>query len=234
MFSRLAHHDQKTLIRSTLLYTGAGIAVILGFLFLILPLFIRILAYKNLGSGTSASTEISLSTRPTLRAPYSATSSATVTLTGTAQAQQKIILLVGGIAEHETVALEDGSFIFTDITLVSGENSFSAVSEDKNGERSNPSSVVTVSLIADAPTLEIQAPTNGTVFTKRKENPIPVRGKTEPNNRVFLNDRLQFVGSDGSFTGNVQLTQGKNTIIVKVVNPAAVETIQEISVEFAP
>lgn len=234
MYSRLLKHDRSSLIKQTVFFFGLSIALSLAFLFVILPLFIKFLAFRNLSSKITYTEENTLSMRPYLSAPYDATSSAQISLSGTAQSGQKIILLQNGASGADTTANDQGSFSFDSVSLEAGQNTFSAVSENAEGERSNPSNVVTISYVKDAPKLEVSEPANDSTVTQRKQNPVRVRGKTDPGNKVYISDRLQFVSGDGSFTGQVQLSEGENTITVKAVNPAQIETIQEIKVKFSP
>jgi hypothetical protein len=234
MYSRLEHHDKQVILKQTAMFLGGTVLLSAAFLFLILPAFIRFLAFRTLGSKIVVEETDTLPSRPFLSSPFDATSSAQITLTGSAQAKQKIILLIGGVPGPETTAGDNGSFSFSQVGLESGGNTFVAVSENDKGTRSNPSNTVTISYVKDAPKLEISTPATDTTITQRKQNPATVAGKTDSGNKVYINDRLQFVGSDGSFSGKVQLSDGDNTIVVKAVNPAQVETTQEISVHFQP
>ncbi len=232
--SRLEHHERSVLLKQTLIFTGSGVGLIIAFLFLILPAFIRVMALRNLGSKIVIEDTAILPARPFLAEPFSATSSASIDLTGNAQAGFKVILLHNGVAGLETTASENGSFTFSDVSLTDGENVFTAVAENDKEERSNPSSEVHISLVKDAPKLEVTQPADGSEITKRKDNPVTVKGTTDKGNKVYMNDRMLFVANDGSFSGAVQLSEGENTIVVKAVNPAGIESVSELKLSYRP
>lgn len=234
MYSRIGHHENRTLIRQIILALGGSVILVVLFLVAILPAFIKFLAYRNFSSKIAATPESVLPTRPFLSAAFEATSSATLELTGTAQKGQKIMLLQNGAPGPETSAKDDGSYTFSGVTLEAGQNSFSSVAIANSGERSNPSNTITVSFVKDAPKLEISSPEGETTISQRKQNPISVKGKTDPGDKVYINDRLTFVSADGSFSGQVQLTEGDNTIVVRALNAASVETTNEIVVHYTP
>lgn len=234
MYSRLANHDRRTLLRQTIFFSAGSVALVIAFLFVILPAFIKFLAFRNLSSKIAVTDDAVLATRPSLSSPYEATSSSSITLTGRSQGDRKIILLQNGVPGPETSANDEGDFSFENVSLESGSNTFTAVSENEKGERGNPSSPVNISYVKDAPKLEISEPANDATISQRKQNPVVIKGKTDPGNRIYINEKLQFVSSDGSFSGQFQLTEGDNTITVKAVNPASIETIQELSVRFQP
>lgn len=234
MYSRLAHHEGSTLVKQIFFFFGVSIGLVVLFLLVILPAFIKFLAFRNFSSKISYTSENVITGKPFLTQPFDATNSATLKLTGSAQSGLKVILLQNGSPGPETTATSDGSFTFSNVTLEAGQNTFTAVAQTDKGDRSNPSNAVVISLVKDAPKLTIDTPANDLTVTQRKQNPITVKGKTEPGDRVFINDRLVFVTSDGSFTGQVQLSEGDNTITVKSLNAASTETSQDIVVHFSP
>ncbi len=234
MYSRLAHHEGNGLVRQILFFFGASVGLVILFLLVILPAFIKFLAFRNFSSKITYTTDSVLPPHPFLNQPFDATNSATITLTGSSQGGQKIVLLQNGAPGAETTASENGSFSFASVTLEAGQNTFTTVAQNEKGDRSNPSNAVIIAFVKDAPKLTIDTPANDTTISQRKQNPVTVKGKSEAGNKIYINDRLIFVGSDGSFTGQVQLVEGDNTISVKAINAAAIETIQEILVRFSP
>lgn len=232
--SRLQSHEQKILLRQIVIFFGSGVGLIVAFLFLILPGFIRVMALRNLGYKEATNENTILPARPTLEQPFDATSSATLSLSGSAQPNAKVILLQNGVPGPETRSDDSGTFTFETVTLESGDNTFTAVVENEQNVRSNPSGEMHISFVKDAPKLEIETPTENQEFTKRRDNPIPIKGKTDAGNKVTINDRVLFVSNDGSFSGAVQLSEGDNTIVIKAINAALIETIEERHVRFVP
>ena len=79
-----------------------------------------------------------------------------------------------------------------------------------------------------SPPLEVSSPLeNDVVFSPIVE----VRGKTDPNGSVFINNDPVVVDGSGNFKKNISLFVGKTTIIVKAVNYFGKETIIERQIE---
>lgn len=233
MPSRLESHDRKRYLRQIILLNLASAGLIIGFLFVVLPAFIKVLALRNLGTGGNDTQSTVLPARPTLSQPFDATSSADIKLSGNAVASSKVILLQNGAPSEETTSSEDGSFSF-DVSLESGDNLFAAVVENTEKVRSNPSTSFTIRFVKDAPKLEVSEPADGTTITQQRANPVTIKGKTDPGNKIFINDGVQFVSNDGSFSGRVQLANGENTVVIKAVNTAQIETVKELKLTFSP
>lgn len=231
--SRLESLEKTRLLKQTGLFFGGGIGVILVFVFIVLPIFSKILAAANKQSMLPVSTPSTVLLTPTLSVPYNATNSASLTVSGTAQAGMSVLLGQNGSIDKKTTASADGSFSF-DVTLNSGDNMFQAYIEDANGNRSDGSQATTVTYNTDAPKLEITSPQDGSTVSQRKQQVVTVTGTTDPQNKVYLNEQFLFVRSDGSFTGQFQLQPGGNAIHVKAVNVAGNETTKDINVTYSP
>jgi hypothetical protein len=65
------------------------------------------------------------------------------------------------------------------------------------------------------PRLEIYEPKSGAVVQNQE---VEIRGETNPQNSVYVNDRLIKINSDGSFNYNLKLFPGENKILIKAVN----------------
>lgn len=78
-----------------------------------------------------------------------------------------------------------------------------------------------------APWLRIEEPAKE-VTTKEQE--ITIRGSTQNDAQVFINDQLIKVDLDGSFTDQVGLSPGLNKITIKSINKFDKETVEYITV----
>jgi cytoskeletal protein RodZ len=81
------------------------------------------------------------------------------------------------------------------------------------------------------PPLFIQTPKENQVITKSQAE---VKGKTEPNSTVYVNNDAVSVSSEGDFTKTVDLFPGKVTINVKAVNKFQRVSQKKITVEVKP
>lgn len=78
-----------------------------------------------------------------------------------------------------------------------------------------------------APWLKIEEPA-GEITTKEQE--ITIKGTTQNDAKVFINDQLIKVGLDGNFAEQVGLSPGLNNITVKSINKFDKETVEKIIV----
>ena len=66
-----------------------------------------------------------------------------------------------------------------------------------------------------------------------QDSRIEVKGKSDANVRLTLNDRLIIVTGDGNFSSNYNLNPGDNQLIFKAVDKAGNETIKELLVKYS-
>ncbi|HSW89694.1 MAG TPA: hypothetical protein VLH19_02375 [Patescibacteria group bacterium] len=234
-YSRLETHERTTLIRQIVFFLGAGAGLILVFMLVVMPLSIQILARMHVSSKITVDNQSSVPpSKPFLEQPFNATNSAQISLRGVAQSGSKILLFQNNSQIQESTASDDGSFTFDNITLATDSNVFNAYAENEKGLRSTPSESITIAYITKAPSLAIDSPADGTVITASKQNPITIKGKTDPGSKILIQDQVTFVSSDGSFSGQVQLVQGVNAIVVKAINAATLETDQTLNLRYIP
>lgn len=67
------------------------------------------------------------------------------------------------------------------------------------------------------PFLSIETPENNFVT---KESKVPIKGKTSPGCTVTANGKIISSETDGNFSGEINLTEGINQIVIQSVNPA--------------
>ncbi len=75
--------------------------------------------------------------------------------------------------------------------------------------------------LAAPPMLEIYEPASNITII---ENIIKIKGKTEPEVELFINDKLISIDGQGNFEESVGLTQGMNTLNVKAKSKVGKET----------
>lgn len=220
-------------MKQSMLFFAGGIGVLALFFLGILPILTKILSLSAQKIVSATPVPQATISPPTLSAPFTATNSAEVRLTGTADPNSSVLLGINGSIGRKVTASGSGNFSF-DVTLSQGDNLIFAYEEDGQGNRSDGSNPITITYSTEAPNLEITQPTDGAVITQSKQSVVQVKGKTEAGNKVYLNGQFLFVGSDGSFSGSFQLVQGDNTLTVRAVNSAGNATSQDIHVKYLP
>lgn len=233
-FSRFSHHKKEVLVKRSLVFFASGTVILLIYIFLVLPFFTRLLMRRSIQTKLPLATPSVQITPPILTLPFDATNSAQVTIKGSGAPSLKVYLGVNGSLDLDTKASDKGDFTFPVVTLTNGENILQAYAEDDQGNRSDGSEVLKITLITDAPVLEISEPQDGLLVTQRKQSVVSVKGKTDPGNKVYLQNQFLFVASDGLFSGSYQLQQGDNLLQIKSVNSGGNESLKEINVKYLP
>lgn len=229
--SRLAKKEQKKLARQTFFFIFLAIGLVVLFLFVILPGFIR-LANEMLGTEVTFHQEDTIPPQvPVMMAPPTAVSQSQLELTGFGEAESEMVLVVNGREITRTTADADGSFSFT-FELEEGENMIAAYSIDAAGNESALSRSYQVSYYNQPPKLEVISPEPDARFETRSAQTISITGETDPGSRVFLNDRLLMTNSEGVFSGSFVLDEGENELIFRAVDRAGNESEQTFRVEF--
>ena len=160
-----------------------------------------------------------------------ATNSATISVSGRTKGTVTILLYVNEDQTEKTKPKEDGSFKFTNVSLKDGTNTISAKATDEKNNTSDLSNVLTVQIKKNKPNLEVSSPTENAEISGEKQI-ATVTGKTDADNTVTVNDRFVVVKSDGSFSYDLPLQEGDQTITVISKDQAGNDTKIERKVKY--
>lgn len=228
--SRLAKREQQRLAKQTALLIGIAFVVVIVFIFAVIPGLIRLTGSSDNGL-LNANDDKVAPRPPTISSPVTATHSATIAVAGFSEAESEVVLVLNGQEATRTDADSSGTFeLRVDLDKDQNELSFFAV--DKAGNESEVSRVYTVTYDAVPPKIELESPQDGQQFELRKNQNITVKGKTEANAKVYLNGRLVFANSDGSFSTTYQLAEGDNELRLRAVDKAGNELEQVVTAKF--
>jgi bacillopeptidase F len=171
---------------------------------------------------------------PSLYPPPVATNAARLNLKGFSQPGQKVRLYLNGEKITDSTADKRGEFLFTNISLESGDNRLYAATVNDKGEEETFSTSYTVLFKNQPPPLEVLEPEDGAVYKKETNQTITVKGKTEADATVTLNDRLVVVQPNGEFSHPLRLNEGENHLKISARDPAGNETSTELTVTYRP
>lgn len=157
-----------------------------------------------------------------------ATKEELVTITGTSLGGEKVEIYLNGSLEEEAI-VKDGSFE-KEIKLTEGGNIIKAKAIKRELE-SEFSNTVNISLIKEGPDLSIDSPGDNSEL--KGANPIEVKGKTDPDVTVTINDFQALSSSDGSYSYMLTLKEGGNEIKVVAVDAAGNKTEKTIHVNYS-
>lgn len=163
-----------------------------------------------------------------------ATASATISVEGYTESLAIVKLYRSGTEISQTVASDNGDFVFADLDLEEGDNEFYALSSDDAGNESDQSNRVSVLFDIKPPELAIVSPSNGQSFFGETKRTIEVKGITDPGSDVRVNNYYAVLSGDGSFSSRLKLEEGENTITVVVSDSAGNQTKQETKVTYSP
>ena len=235
-FSRLQRLEEKRNLRKAVLFVlGTGVLIVLtvtiGF-----NLLTRLFIFMGNVNSTNKPIEKSdfiPPSPPLFLSSFDATNSAVMKLKGTAEPGSTIYLTQNTNPLGNVVTSDDGIFEFGNIKLAEGVNNFSAVAIDGSGNKSQISDPLSISYSSKAPNLSITTPSDKQVITGSNAN-IQIQGKTDPDVRLTINDRVIIVGSDGTFSYKTVLSQGDNPITLTAVNEIGNKTQKQITVSYNP
>ena len=228
MRSRLSRATE-TKTKRQLILSIAGIIVVLFVLVKFgIPALTNLslfLSSKNGSSQQTANNSQSVIPAPSLNEPFSATNSASITVSGNAVAKETIQLFVNSALVDTTSTKDDGSFTFTGVSLTQQQNSIQTKAKI-DSKVSDFSDTWNVNYIQKAPSLSVDSPHDGDTLGAT----VVVKGKTDPDVRVTVNDFWAIVDASGNYSYTLTLQNGDTHIVVAATDAAGNTTKQELTV----
>jgi len=160
-----------------------------------------------------------------------AVNSTEIQITGKAKGDVTILLYVNEDQTEKIKVNQDASFTFSNVKLREGTNTISAKAMDEKNNTSDLSEVLMVQVKKSKPTLDILNPSDNAQISG-ETGVTTVNGKTDQDNSVTVNDRFVVVKSDGSFSYDLSLKEGEQTITIVAKDIAGNETIIERKVTY--
>ena len=167
---------------------------------------------------------------PRLIVPFEATNSSKINISGLAEAGVSVELLKNDVSIGKADVSGNGDFMFSDIELNGGDNSFNAIVLSEKSGNSEKSKTVNVVFDDQAPDLVMTNPTEDSISVDYAD--FDVAGKSEKGVRVLVNGHVAMVSDEGSFKLKIQLNSGDNDIEIKVSDLAGNETKKNIKIKY--
>ncbi len=233
--SRLTNKAKKKSTQ-TLILTIIGIILILFILLKYGIPFISDLSFFT-GRATSSTSNNNSSNKdeegfipvPQVDPLPKATNKDELKITGSSLAGLTVQLYLNGSREDESEVGSDGSFEFRP-KLTEGDNilKIRAMKNDKEGDFS---SSYTVKYSKKEPEITIESPSDGANISGA--NPIEVKGRTNGENTILVNDFQAIINPDGSWHYNLTLKGGDNEIKVVATDAAGNKAQKTIHVNYS-
>jgi hypothetical protein len=150
---------------------------------------------------------------PTLNIPYDATNSAQIRISGYSAPNSKVEIYFDSDLKTTVVTGVDGSFNTDTLELGLGRNNIYGQTVGSGGSKSLPSKTIQLDYSNEKPNLTVESPNDGTTIVGGDKK-ISVSGKTNPQDSITVNGMQLIVSGDGSFSTNVNLNTGQNTITI--------------------
>ncbi|EKD62502.1 MAG: Biofilm associated protein A [uncultured bacterium] len=220
-YSRLQKIEDKQNKKKALILIGISVFLILLFAIFGLPLVARV-AEVVIGINKSGSLpNIEDTTNPTppkIGFLPEQTNTPNLEITGSSE-PGTLVKIYFNETHKELLAGASGNFS-TDFALQDGENKIYATAEDNAGNISEQSDTLKVILDKEPPSLEITEPREGMTLYGNKQRQVAIKGVTESNARVTINDRVVVVENSGNFTFVTSLAEGENQFTIRSSDPA--------------
>jgi len=167
---------------------------------------------------------------PRMIIPYEATNSALIKVSGYAENETEVELLLNGVSYEKEEVDEDGSFVFEEINLVEGDNYIQALTISKDNISSEMSPTFSVSYDKIAPYLNITNPSEDSVEVESLD--YEIRGETESGASVTVNNSIAVVDDMGQFKLKIQLISGQNEVEIISRDLAGNETKKKVKIKY--
>ncbi len=235
--SRLERKKQQSQWRQAVFWMFLTGLVLAGLYFWGLPLFIKIaVMYGDWKSGdtTVVADDQVPPAPPRMEIPFTATNSATMNLMGFSEPGAEVEIFLNQHSVKKVTADADGKFLASNVELDSGYNWFSAMAKDEAQNTSAESQRELVVYDNKPPNLSLEKPQTGNKFYGSEQKRVEVRGTTDEDARVKVNDRSVIVDQNGTFYTFIELQDGENVIRVVASDESGNETVEEVKVTYNP
>lgn len=169
---------------------------------------------------------------PILNIPYEATNTAVINIRGYAQPETTVKIYSDDSLKQEVGTGSDGSFIALEIDLVIGTNNINAKAF-KDEKESLLSKTFRIIYDRDRPTLSIYEPQDGKEI-QGGDKKVKVVGKTDGDAQIYVNGSRLVLESGGTFSTEININEGENTITIKAQDSASNTTEMTRKVIFTP
>jgi len=160
-----------------------------------------------------------------------ATNSASLDVVGNAELDSTLILFLNGVELKRILVDKEGRFYIEQIKLSEGENNIFAKAIDLAGNESQESVRQVIFFDKEPPILEIEFPKDGDSFFD-DEKEITIKGKTEKDAIVNINERKVVVNLEGEFESVYSLSEGTNEILIVSSDKAGNKTQESFKVYY--
>ncbi|MFA5828133.1 MAG: hypothetical protein WC841_02045 [Candidatus Shapirobacteria bacterium] len=231
--SRLERKEEEQITKKTVLLGFITVVLFVLTITFGLPLLVKFSVFlgdlKNKDAGVDTEKVIP-PLAPRIIMPYEATNSSTIAISGLGEIGTVVELLKNDVSIGKVDMTDKGDFVFDDVALENGENSFSAVAMSEKGGSSEMSKMVTVVYDNQPAEIVMMNPSEDVLTVDYSD--FDIVGKAEKDASVLVNNRVAMVDDEGKFKLKFQLAAGKNEIEIVARDLAGNETKKKINITY--
>ncbi|HRN70853.1 MAG TPA: Ig-like domain-containing protein [Candidatus Woesebacteria bacterium] len=161
--------------------------------------------------------------------PEIATNEAQISISGDVTEFKTVEFYINNVKADNIAAKSNGTFSKEIGKLRVGENKIYVLAKTQDNKHKKQSDTYSIIYKNEPPKLEIESPKND---DKTNKNEIQVKGKTDKDVTVRINNSPVVVSVEGMFTSNFRLKDGENKLEITATDIAGNVEKQEIKVMY--
>lgn len=154
-----------------------------------------------------------------------------ISVNGYAQPGVTVIIYLNGPESGKVIAGADGTFSFSNLKLIDGNNTLFARVLSQNNVESEPSTTFTIAVDKEKPKLEITSPKDGDTI-KNLDKRIEITGKVNEKCSIKVNNRIAVLKPDHTFEFLLGVEEGNIAIKIEATDEAGNVTDKTIRVKY--
>jgi len=170
---------------------------------------------------------------PRVIIPTKVTNQTDIDIKGFAEPGSTVKIFINCTERKQITTENNGQFLASEVKLSSGDNSVYATATDDAGNISQQSGESTITYDNQPPQLVIESPTNNKQFYGSDQQNVEIVGQTDPDTRVWINERLVIMGTEGRFVSSIRLKDGSQDITIRAVDAAGNETTKILTLSYS-
>ena len=234
-YSRRSSLEEEKNLKKAITFIVLSVLSLLAIVFIALPLIARLVGFitdlKNKDTPISI-TDNTPPAPPRIENLPEATNKISLEITGVTEEGVEVYIFINN-DKNEVVANSFGEFNLS-VNLDKGENVIYAIAKDQAGNESVESEYYVVVYDNEPPEINVDSPSDGESFYGSKQKEIEIKGSTDPDSTLTINDRFVTLDDEGYFVFKISLNEGENTLNLKAIDKAENQTEKSIKVNFTP
>jgi bacillopeptidase F len=236
MQKRFIRSEERKNLQKSILYLAAAAVIGILFLYVGVPALARLAVFigNSSSSGNSSQSDTFPPAPPRLAPVDEFTKNELVSIKGFTESGVDVELFLNGNSVKSLLADSSGEFLFTDVNLEEGANEIYVISTDTNGNESQGSGLLKITLDKEPPTLTIETPKDNETISGQDKKNIKIKGQAEEGISVSVNNRTAILDVDGKFEADFTLADGSQEIKIVATDKAGNTTEKILNITFNP